>query len=48
MKALGDKRPDEKTNSDKKRRVGFAPGSRTQPAAQNPPAQENFGENVEL
>ena len=48
MKALGDKRPAEKTNNDKKGRVGFAPGSRTQPAVQNPPAQENFGENVEL
>ena len=48
MKALGDKRPDEKTNSKKKQRVGFAPGSRTQPAAQNPPSHENFGENVEL
>jgi len=48
MRALGDKRPDEKTNSEKKRRVGFAPGSRTQPAAQNPPAQENFEESVEL
>ena len=48
MKALGDKRPDEKTNSDKKRRVGFAPGPKAQPAASNPPAPESFDESVAL
>jgi hypothetical protein len=48
MKALGDKRPDEKVNTNKKRRVGMSPGPIAQPAASNPPAPENFDESVEL
>ena len=48
MKALGDKRPDEKVNSNKKPRVGMSPGPKAQPAASNPPTPENFDESVAL
>tara|TARA_Y100000004_G_scaffold179182_1_gene222502 strand:+ start:655 stop:801 length:147 start_codon:yes stop_codon:yes gene_type:complete len=48
MKALGDRRPDEKANSNKKPRVGVSPGPKARPEASNPPAQENFDESVQL
>ena len=48
MRALGDKRPDEKANTNKKQRVGMSPGSKAQPAASNPPAPESFDESVAL
>ena len=48
MRALGDKRPDEKANTNKKQRVGMSPGPKAQPAASNPPAPESFDESVAL
>jgi len=48
MKALGDKRPDEKENSKKKQRVGMSPGPKAQPGASNPAPTENFDESVAL
>ena len=48
MKALGDKRPDEKVNAKKKHRVGMSPGPKAQPAAPNPAIPENFDESVVL
>jgi hypothetical protein len=48
MKALGDKRPDEKENSNKKQRVGMSPGPKARPEASNPATPENFDESVQL
>ena len=48
MRALGDKRPDEKVNTSKKPRVGMSPGPKAQPTASNPPTPENFDESVAL
>lgn len=48
MRALGDKRPDEKGNTKKKQRVGLSPGPKAQPGASNPAPPENFDESVDL
>ena len=49
MKALGDKRPDEKDKQQEKTTCGVSPGlKKLSLQHQNPPAQENFDESVEL